>query len=425
MTNETMQASEPPAHKMPKRVGHLHEKMCEEELIRKAIKKASKGKHDKRGVRRVLNNEDFYVRLIQQRVKSCELHLTDNHQMTRYDRSCNKVRLITVPKFIPDQIIHWVIILVIEPVLKRGMYRYTCGSVPERGGLDAKNYVERVLHDPQARYVMKLDFHHFFPSVDTKKLMGKLKEKIKDKKALELLRQVLENGGAGLPIGYYTSQWLSNFYLEEYDHFVKEKLKVPHYVRYVDDTVYLHRNKRQLRKALVAIREYLPQFNLSLKDNYQIWKVDSRPIDFVGFTFRRENLLKTKEQKRAAAEMAKPRLAPDDKPMFVREVPKFVVKVELRKKIYYRLCRHIRTIEKLGAAVLAQIRGLLSLYGWLKHINGHSFYREYIYDIAPKQRLCRFVGKCDRLHIPDADTRNRLPCLRKTRQMSTAVRQVA
>lgn len=418
-------AKPPKKRKTPKRVGYVREQMCEPDLIRAAIFKAAKGKHDKRAVRRVLRDVDFYVNFIQKRIMSDNLRLTENRQMVRYDRSCNKMRNITIPKFVPDQIIHWVIIMVIQPVLERGMYKYSCGSVPRRGGLAAKKYVEETMHDAAMRYVMKLDIHHFFPSIDTGILMKKLEARIKDKAALSLIKQVLDNGGDGLPIGYYTSQWLSNFYLQDFDHFVKEELRIPYYVRYVDDTVFFHRNKRQMRRALEAIRAYLAKDGLTLKDNWQIWKIDSRPIDFVGYKFTRINMRKTKEQKLAAAEAARPRLAKDGKPAFVRVIPEFIVRTELRPKIYYRLCRRVRHVENHGAATLMQARGLLSLYGWLKHINGQQLYKEYIYDITPKNKLQRFVGTCDRLHIPPTDSRKRLSCVRQTRNVRQTLRRVA
>lgn len=206
-----------------------------------------------------------------------------------------KQRLITVPKFFPDQILHWVLMLVIEPILMKGMYRFACGSVPGRGGMEAKKYVERALRDDKVRYVAKLDISKFFNSVKPAILIGMLRRKIKDERVIDLIGKILKNGGDCLPIGYYTSQWFSNFFLEGFDHFVKEVLKIKYYVRYVDDMVLIDTNKRKLRKAIMEIEKYLNGIGLKLKPNYQVWKVHSRPIDFVGFRFYKDKMLLRKK----------------------------------------------------------------------------------------------------------------------------------
>ena len=179
--------------------------------------------------------------------------------------------------------------------------------------------------------------------------------KIKDKKVIDLIEKILKNGGEGLPIGYYTSQWFSNFFLEGFDHFVKEELKIKYYVRYVDDMVLLDTNKRRLRKAIVEIEKYLQGIGLKLKPNYQVWKVHSRPIDFVGFRFYKEKTL-------------------------------------LRKKIFFRLCRRVRSVKKANYITVHQAQGILSLLGWLTHIDGCKFYKENIYDYAPKWKLKQIVS---------------------------------
>lgn len=338
-----------------KRVGYLYEKMCDLSLIRYAIRKAAQGKTYKHYIRKVLQNEEAYALRIQEMLVNESVKLSPNRQITIYDRSCSKERIITVPKFFPDQILHWVVMLVIEPIITKGMYRFNCGSVPTRGGMEAKRYVERALKDEKIRYVAKLDISKFFNSVKPEYLMAMFRNKIKDEKVLRLINAILENGGDCLPIGYYTSQWFSNFFLEGFDHYVKEELKIKKYVRYVDDMVLLNTNKRKLHKAIARMDEYLLKIGLKLKRNYQVWKVGSRPIDFVGFRFYQD-------------------------------------KTVLRKKIFFRLCRRVRNVRKSGYITVHQAQGILSLLGWLSHINAWKFYKEKIYPYAPKSRLKNIVS---------------------------------
>ena len=205
-----------------KRVGYLYEKMLNLDLIKLAIHKAAQGKTTKDYIAVVLNDIETYAQNIKTMLETGDVILSPNKQIPLYDRSCEKTRIITVPKFYPDQIIHWLVMLVVESVIRRGMYRYSCGSVPNRGGMEAKRFIERVIKQGKARYVAKLDISKFFNNVKPAILMSLFRRKIKDEKFLRLIEKVLENGGDCLPIGYYTSQWFSNFYLERFDHFVKE-----------------------------------------------------------------------------------------------------------------------------------------------------------------------------------------------------------
>ena len=266
-----------------KRAGNLYEKMCDIDFIKLAINNAVKGKRSRPYIIKILQDVDFYAQRIKTMLETESVRLTPNRCHEIYDSSCRKKRLITVPRFYPDQIIHWLLVMVTQPVMERGMYRYCCGSIPRRGGLDAKIYVEKAIKDEKMRYVAKLDVAKFFKSVKADILLDMFRRKIKDKKVIDLIEKVLSNGGEGLPIGYYTSQWFSNFYLEGLDHYIKQVLRIKYYVRYVDDMVLIDSNKRRLHRAVKQISEYLNSIGLTLKGNWQVWRIHSRPIDFVGY----------------------------------------------------------------------------------------------------------------------------------------------
>lgn len=150
-------------------------------------------------------------------------------------------------------------------------------------------------------YVMKLDISGYFMNIDQKKLY-KLNKKLvkrfykadpaKKNELLYLLFKVIFNDptkncrlkgnksdwkglpknkslffalpAKGLPIGNLTSQLFGNIYLNEFDHFVKEKLKCPYYGRYVDDMVFVHQDKEYLKNLIPKINNYLKD-NLDLK----------------------------------------------------------------------------------------------------------------------------------------------------------------
>lgn len=113
-----------------------------------------------------------------------------------------------------------------------------------------------------------MDIKKFYPSINHAVLKRILKKKIKDKKLLKLLGEVIDSAD-GVSIGNYLSQFFANLYMAYFDHWVKEELKVKYYYRYADDIVILSDNKNQLRSWLVAIKLYLThELQLKLKDNY-------------------------------------------------------------------------------------------------------------------------------------------------------------
>ena len=107
-----------------------------------------------------------------------------------------------------------------------------------------------------------MDVKHYFDTVDHETLLRIIERKIKDKNTLWLIKTILKNhkaetAGKGMPIGNLTSQFFANVYLNELDHFVKHELRVKYYLRYVDDFVILHRDKKTLEKWQMAIDQYL------------------------------------------------------------------------------------------------------------------------------------------------------------------------
>ncbi len=128
--------------------------------------------------------------------------------------------------------------------------------------------------DPKnCKYVLKMDIRHFFDSIPHDRLKAKLKKTVHDEKMLELLFRIIDVTEVGIPLGFYTSQWLSNWYLQGLDHFIKEQLCAVHYMRYMDDMVIFGSNKRVLHRMRQAISDYLEmELGLELKANWQVFR---------------------------------------------------------------------------------------------------------------------------------------------------------
>ena len=188
---------------------------------------------------------------------------------------------------------------VMESIWRKTFIKNTYSSIRGRGihkcakdlYKDLQNNIE------ETQYCLKLDIRKFYPSIDHDILYSIIKRKIKDKWLLKLLRGIIDSAD-GIPIGNYLSQFFANLYLTYFDHWIKEEVGCKFYYRYADDIVILDSDKDHLRNILIAIKFYFHSIlKLELKPNYQIFPVEDRGIDFVGYVFRHKYRLLRKSIK--------------------------------------------------------------------------------------------------------------------------------
>ncbi len=200
---------------------------------------------------------------------------------------------------IPDRIVHHGILNILEPIFVKTFISTTFNCIKKRGIMGAHRAVTKALLDKNnTTYCLKLDIKKFYPNIDNNILKQLLRKKFKDKDLVYLLDEIIDST-KGQPIGNYLSQYFANFYLTYFDHWLKENKNVKYYFRYCDDIVILHSDKQYLHNLFKEIQEYLfNNLNLCIKSNYQIFPVDIRGIDFVGYKFRHDYILLRKSIKR-------------------------------------------------------------------------------------------------------------------------------
>ena len=130
-------------------------------------------------------------------------------------------------------------------------------------------------------YILKCDMSKFFASIDHDILKEKLKRKIKDKKSLKIIFDVIDSDEQGLSIGNMTSQILAIFYLNDMDHFIKEKLHIKGVIRYQDDFILFHESKDYLKYCLNELTKFLEKENLKLNSKTRLYK-DTDNFIFIG-----------------------------------------------------------------------------------------------------------------------------------------------
>lgn len=280
-----------------KRVGNIYDNICSIENLKTAHINASKDKRFYKEVRMVNSNPDYYLREIQ------KMLINETYEVSPYAISIindsGKERVLEKLPYYPDRIIQWAILQQIDTVFLKTFCNHTCASIPGRGIHYAYKLVRKYLQDEKnTKYCLKLDVQKFYPSINHNVLKEMLRKKFKDDKLLKLLDKIIDSkqGDIGLPIGSYLSQYLANYYLCYFDHMLKEKLKLKYVVRYMDDIIILSPRKKQLHAVLHNwIMPYFQDLKLLVKDNYQIFPVDIRGIDFVGYRFFRDYTLLRKD----------------------------------------------------------------------------------------------------------------------------------
>jgi RNA-directed DNA polymerase len=154
-------------------------------------------------------------------------------------------------------------------------------------------------------WVLKCDIRKFFASIDHQILMAILEKYIPDKGILWLLEKVIDSfysvkPGIGLPLGNLTSQLLVNIYMNEFDQFIKHKLKVKYYIRYADDFIILSNNRNQLESLVVPIRNFLEtRLKLKLHPQKIFIKTLASGVDYLGWVnFTDYQVLRTVTKRR-------------------------------------------------------------------------------------------------------------------------------
>lgn len=323
-----------------KRIGNLYEKIISIENLQLADSKARIGKKDNVGIRLHDKRRDEDIRELHEALKNKTYKTSKYHVFTIHEP---KERVIYRLPYYPDRIVHHAVMNVMEKIWVRTFTTDTFACIKDRGIHKAAMKVRKALaEDPEGtKYCLKIDVRHFYPTIDHDILKAIIRRKIKDPDLLWLLDEVIDSA-EGVPIGNYLSQFFANLYLAYFDHWIKETKKIKYYYRYADDIVVLGNDKAELQRLLIEIRAYLrDRLKLKVKKNFQVFPVDSRGIDYLGFVF-------------------------------------FHTHTKVRKSIKHNLCvRVARMNKRMKVRRISEAKyrqGVASWWGWLKYSDSKHFF---------------------------------------------------
>lgn len=262
-----------------KRYGNLYPQIIKFENIFLAARKAQKGK-------RFQNNVLAFNHNLEQELIKIQQELTEKTYQPGAYRTFYiqepKHRMISAAPY-RDRVVHHALCNVIAPIFESTLIH---DSYANRLNFGTHRALRRFTKFARSScYVLQCDIKKYFPSIDHEILKKLLRRKLKCSDTLWLIDKIIDNSNEqgviieyfdgddlltpiqrrrGLPIGNLTSQFFANVYLNAFDHFIKEKLKVKKYLRYVDDFALFADDKNFLADARIAIENYLAT-NLRLK----------------------------------------------------------------------------------------------------------------------------------------------------------------
>ncbi|MEK7137418.1 MAG: reverse transcriptase/maturase family protein [Patescibacteria group bacterium] len=220
---------------------------------------------------------------------------------------CDPKQRLIHKALVRDRIVHHAIFKVLAPLFESTFIAHSFSCRVGKGTHRAVSALETMLQQASRNgtrncFALKCDVYRFFASVDHEILLSLLRRRIGDRRAMELLTEIITSFGAvkGLPIGNLTSQLFANVYLSELDQFIKHHLRVRHYVRYTDDFVIVSDDMEYLRKLIPAIGAFLRDaLHLSLHPQKVTIRKYRQGVDFLGYVLLpRHRMLRTRTKRR-------------------------------------------------------------------------------------------------------------------------------
>lgn len=197
-----------------------------------------------------------------------------------------------------DRVVHQALVNVLEPAFESSFIFDSFASRKGKGTHAAIDRLEDFLrrgscNDSRRIYALKCDISKFFDSIQHDVLMGMLARRVTNEPLLRLIGQVVASHlsvkgvSCGLPLGNVTSQLFANVYLNAFDHWVKEHLRIRWYIRFCDDFILLHESRQFLESALLQIESYLSRRLLLRLHPYKVSiRTYQQGVDFLGWVLR-------------------------------------------------------------------------------------------------------------------------------------------
>lgn len=263
-----------------KRASHLIEKIAETENLFFAFYKAAKTKHACAEVVEYTRNLDNNLKTLQTQLIAGNVPVGNYHYFKIYDP---KERTICAASF-NERVVHHAIMNVCHPFFEKHLIFDSYATRPGKGTYAALEKAKKAVKN--YAWVAKLDIRKYFDNISHEVLKLKLRRLFKDDFLLKLFESIINSyctmPGKGIPIGNLTSQYFANHYLSSADHFAKEHLQIPVYLRYMDDMLLFENDKEVLKRKVENFCNYI-ETTMFLNFKPQFLHRTVKGLSFLGY----------------------------------------------------------------------------------------------------------------------------------------------
>ena len=275
-------------------IGGINKMQLEEiftfENLYEAYKNCRKSKQHKGEVIRFETNLSYNINSVIKEIVNKKYRLGKYRTFLIYEP---KKRVIEALPFRDRVVIRCFCDIILKPKIEKKLIYDNSACRKEKGTLFSINRLEKFLRHEYLKennnniFFLKCDVRKYFPSINHEILLNLLKKVGFSEDEMWMIEKLVteqpNNADTGLPLGNQSSQWFALFYLNIVDRYIKEKLRIKGYVRYMDDMILIHRDKEYLRYSLNEIEKICKnKLNLSLNQKTQIGMVKNG-IDFLGY----------------------------------------------------------------------------------------------------------------------------------------------
>ncbi len=278
-----------------KRAGDLIDRIADPDNLRLAFWKAGKGKRYTREVETYRKDLDKNLRLLGAQILRGVIEVGDYFYFKIFDP---KERDICAAAF-REQVLHHALMNVCHDSFERVQIFHSYASRKGKGTHAA--VAQSKLNSEQYGFYLKLDVKQFFASLHHDVLQRQVRHIIKDPIVLQIFDTIIKSYASspnrGVPIGNLTSQYLANHYLSPLDWFIKDKLQIKGYVRYMDDMVLWHNDKAVLLNARDKIADFM-RTELFCELKQEQLNYTAKGLPFVGYNIFPHHIRLTQRSKR-------------------------------------------------------------------------------------------------------------------------------
>lgn len=189
-----------------------------------------------------------------------------------------KVRDIVATRIRDRQLQHSITDNILYDQITKSFIRDNCACLRGRGVDDCLDRLTAHLRRFHLKHgcdgwALKCDIRHYFQSIPHDVAKKAVAKRVKDEKVVEEVYRIIDSfgGGVGIGLGSQISQLVALAVLDDLDHFIKERLHIKYYVRYMDDFVLIHEDKEYLKYCLEQIKLKLAEIGLGLNDKTAIF----------------------------------------------------------------------------------------------------------------------------------------------------------